>query len=142
MGLFGKLFGKEKELPQLDAASPAAARLNNLASVLEPFVTKVHDKMDMVPAENTVYVYIGKPPGMFGIAWFENGQEVNLKTFSASKGLKQKQQQLLYGRLGEAYEEFSAAPRYEATIAGKKVSVTPSEELAKKIAQIIHEALD
>jgi hypothetical protein len=138
MGLFGKLFGTEKELPQLDPSSPAASKLNELKSALEPFVHKIHDRMEFVPAANTVYVYIGKPPGMFGLAWFENGQEVNFKSFTASKGLKQKQIQSIYGRLGEAYSTSESDPRYETVIGGKKVIVLPSDALAKKIEEIVH----
>jgi hypothetical protein len=142
MGLLGKLFGKEKELPQLDPTSPAASILNENKTTLEPFVHKIHDTMVFVPASKTVYVYIGKPPGMFGLAWFENGQEINFKTFTASKGLKQKQIQVIYGKLGEAYAASEAAERFETTIAGKKVIILPSEELAKKIEEIVHTVAD
>jgi hypothetical protein len=138
MGLLGKLFGKEKELPQLDPSSSAASQLNAHKSAMEPFVTKIHDRMELVPAEKTVYVYIGKPPGMFGLAWFENGQEINFKTFTASRGLKQKQIQSIYGRLGEAYAASESAARFETVIAGKKIIVLPSENLAKKIEDIVH----
>jgi len=138
MGLFGKLFGTEKELPQLDPSSTAASRLNSHKSELEPFVSKIHDTMEFVPADKTVYVYIGKPPSMFGLAWFDNGQEVNFKTFTASKGLKQKQIQSIYGKLGEAYASCETEPRFGAVIAGKKVTVIPSDTLVKKIEEIIH----
>ena len=142
MGLFGKLFGKEKELPQLDPSSPAAAKLNEHKSSLEPFVGKIHDNMEFVPSPKTVYVYIGKPPSMFGLAWFENGQEVNFKSFTASKGLKQKQIQSIYSKLGEAYAASETAARFETVIAGKKIVVIPSEDLAKKIDEIVHTVAD
>lgn len=138
MGLFGNLFGKKEELPPLDPSSQAAIRLNEFKSSLEPFVGKIHDKMEFVPSAKTVYVYIGKPPGMFGLAWFESGQEINFKTFTASKGLKQKQIQSIYGRLGEAYEASMATARFETVIAGKKVIVIPAEDLANKIDEIVH----
>ncbi len=142
MGLFGNLFGKKVELPQLDTSSPAAAKLNEFRSSLEPFVGKIHDTMEFVPASNTVYVYIGKPPSMFGLAWFENGQEINFKTFTASKGLKPKQVQSIYSRLGDAHTAFASAARFETIIAGKKVVVVPSEDLAKKVEEIVHTVAD
>ena len=138
VGFLGKLFGKEKELPQLDPSSQAASRLNEYKASLEPFVGKIHDHMEFVPSAKTVYAYIGKPPGMFGLAWFENGQEINFKTFTASKGLKQKQVQSIYGKLGEAYEASMTAARFETVIAGKKVVVIPAEDLANKIDEIVH----
>lgn len=138
MGFLGKLFGKEKELSQLDPSSQAASKLNEYKASLEPFVGKIHDHMEFVPSPKTVYVYIGKPPSMFGLAWFENGQEVNFKTFTASKGLKQKQIQSIYGKLGEAYAANETAERFETIIAGKKVVVIPAEALASKIDEIVH----
>lgn len=138
MGLFGNLFGKKVELPQLDPSSPAAAKLNEFKSTLEPFVGKIHDTMEFVPSPKTVYVYIGKPPSMFGLVWFENGQEINFKTFTASKGLKPKQVQTIYAKLGDAHSAFASSARFETTIAGKKIVVIPSEDLASKIDEIVH----
>lgn len=142
MGLLGRLFGKEKELPQLDSSSSAATQLNNHKSALEPFVAKIHDRIELVPSEKTIYAYIGKPPGMFGLAWFENNQEINFKAFTTSKGLKQKQIQSIYGRLGESYAGSEAEARFETIIAGKKVIVLPSDVLAKKIEEIVHSVAD
>jgi hypothetical protein len=136
VGLFGNLFGKKVELPQLDPSSQAASRLNEFKSSLEPFVGKIHDHMEFVPSPKTVYVYIGKPPSMFGLAWFENGQEINFKTLQ--RVALQKQIQSIYGKLGEAYAANQAAARFETTIAGKKVVVIPSEDLAKTIDEIVH----
>ncbi|MBI5100419.1 MAG: hypothetical protein HZB33_01080 [Nitrospirae bacterium] len=138
MGIFGKLFGTEKELPQLDPSSPAAAKLNSHKVALETFVSKIHDTMEFVPADNTIYAFIGKPPSMFGLAWFEDGKEVNFKNFTAGKGLKPKQVQSIYGKLGEAYAECAAEPRFGIQIAGKKVVVLPSDSLAKKIVELVH----
>ncbi len=138
MGLFGNLFGKKAELPQLDPSGQAASRLNAHKSSLEAFVVKIHDTMEFVPSAKTVYVYIGNPPNMFGLAWFENGQEINFKTFTASKGLKQQQIQSIYSKLGDAYAERAETPRYETTLAGKKVVVIPDEDLAGRIDEIVH----
>ena len=138
MGLFGKLFGKEAELPQLDPSSPAASKLNEYKSALEPFVSKVNDRMEFVPAGDTVYAYIGKPPDTFGLVWFENNRVINFKTITADKGLEQKQIQIIFGQLGEAYAAAVSAPRYETVIGGKKVIVLPSDHLAGKIGEIVH----
>jgi len=138
VSLFGNLFGKKVELPQLDPSSPAASRLNEHKASLEPLVGKIHDTMEFVPSAKTVYVYIGNPPNMFGLAWFENGQEINFKTFTASKGLKPQHIQSIYSKLGDAYAASAEAPRFETTIAGKKVVVIPADDLASKIDEIVN----
>jgi ABC-type Fe3+-hydroxamate transport system substrate-binding protein len=139
MGLLGKLFGKEQELPQLDPASVAAKRLEKAKAELEAFVSKMHDRLEMVPADNAVYVFIGKPPGMFGMAWFHDGKEHNFKTLAKDKGLSQKKVQNMAASLGEAYEKSMEEPKFSATIAGKKVIVHPSEALLMDVVKIIHE---
>jgi hypothetical protein len=138
MGLFGKLFGKEVELPQLDASSVAAKALEKHKSELEPFIAKMNDKLEFLPGDAAVYCFIGKPPAMFGMAWFSEGKEHNMKTLAAAKGLPTKKLQLLSLKLGEIYQKYAAEPRYSATIAGKKIIVTPSDAFLKEVVNTLH----
>ena len=55
--------------------------------------------------------------------------------------LSQPQVQALIGKLSEAYEHASEAPRYSAEVAGKKVTVIPSRGLGKEVHQIIESAI-
>ena len=114
MGLFGSLFGgsKEKELPPLDANSPAAQRLGKIKADLEAFVGKMNDRLEFVPADDAVYCFIGKPPAMFGMVWFSEGKEHNLKTLAAAKGLTNKKTQRMSLLLGEQSEKFMAEPKF------------------------------
>lgn len=141
MGLLSKLFGGEKEYPLLEPTTPGARRLEKYRGQLDPFVNKVADKLEMVPSEEAVYVFIGKPPGMFGVAWFEAGDadEHNFKTLMKKKGLSQAQVQVISDKLREAYEKSMEEPRYSATISGRKVLVTPSETLAEDVHKVIED---
>lgn len=138
MGFFGKLFGKGEELPLLDAASAAAAGIEKHKSELDPFVAKMNDRLEFLPSDAAVYCFIGKPPAMFGVAWFSEGKEHNMKTMAAAKGLPSKKLQLLSLKLGEIYQKYAAEPRYSATIAGKQVIVTTSEAFLKEIVETLH----
>jgi hypothetical protein len=139
VGLFGSLFGsKEKELPPLDASSAAAQRLGKFKAELEAFVGKMSDTLEFVPADDAVYCFIGKPPAMFGMAWFHDGKEHNLKTLAAAKGLPQKKTQKMSLALGAQYEKFMAEPQFSYTIAGKKVIVRPSDGLRAGVVDVIH----
>lgn len=138
MGFFGKLFGKEEELPQLEPSSPAAGRLGKFNAELEAFVSKMNDRLEFVPADEAVYCFIGKPPAMFGMAWFHDGKEHNLKTLAKDKGLSTKKLQAMSLRLGEAYQKYMTEPKFSSTIAGKKVIVHPSDGLRKDVVEIIH----
>jgi predicted transcriptional regulator len=139
MGLFNKIFGGEKEYPVLEPSSPAAQRLSRFNGALESFVQKVSDKLEMVPTDNTLYVFIGNPPKMFGIAWFNTGEdrEHNFKTLMSQEGLSQGKIQNLSDELRNAYTRNNAVEKYSATIAGKKITVSLSDALADDIHQII-----
>lgn len=139
MGIFEKLFGKKETLPALDPASEAAERLRSLRGQLETLAETIHDYIEMVPADDSVFVYIGKPPGTFGMVWFENGLKVNFKTLARNKGLSQRKIQTLAARLGEAYEKYADSKRFVTTIARRDVIVTPSDSFAADIRTIIHE---
>jgi hypothetical protein len=138
MGLFGKLFGKKEELAPLDAASTAAKRLEKFKAELEAFVAKMHDTLEFVPADEAVYCFVGKPPAMFGMAWFHDGKEHNLKTLAKDKGLSNKKLQNMSLKLGEVYEKYMEEQRFSYQIAGKSVIVHPSDGLRADVVQIIH----
>jgi hypothetical protein len=142
MGILGKLFGGEKEHHPLDPASPAAARLERDRAVLEQFAKKVHDKLELVPGTRATYVFIGKPPEAFGIAWIEYGEEHNFKRLMADKGLSQQEVRIRSDELRAAYIRSEHEPRFKADIGGKHVLVTPSASLEQELVEIIHRVVE
>lgn len=138
MGFLGKLFGSEKEHQPLDPSSRAAARLERNRPTIEEFAKKVHDKLELVPGERAIYVFVGRPPDAFGIAWLEKGEEHNFKRLMQEKGLSQREVQVRSDELRAAYVRSKDAPRYSLDVGGKHVLVTPSETLEREIVDIIH----
>lgn len=137
MGLLGNLFGGEKEHPGLDASSSVAGRLEKNREMLEGFANRVKDKLEVVPGERGIYVFVGKPPGAFGIVWFHEGVESNFKILMKEKGLTPQQAQLTSDELRDAYKRHQEEPRYSWALAGRKVTVTPSPALAQDVSGII-----
>jgi len=135
------LFRKKINCPQLDPTSVAAARIAARSAQLEPLIRKIHVRLELVPAADTVYVFLDKPPGAFGLAWFENDREVNFTSLKADQGVSQGRIQILSKKLGAAYKKCLREPRFATTIAGKEVLVTPSDALAAAIKQSIDEAV-
>lgn len=140
MGFFGKLFGTEKELPPLDPASPGAQRIEKLRAVLEPWAAKLHDPLEIVAGERAVYVFIGRPPDRFGIAWFEaDGAEHNLKTLAQKHKFTARQMNELSAKLRTAYEKSAADPRFALGLGTKKAKVLASANMEADLLRIIHE---
>jgi hypothetical protein len=138
MGFLGKLFGGEKDHHPLDPTSPAATRLERDRAVLEAFAKKVHDKLELVPGARATYVFIGRPPDAFGIAWIEHGEEHNFKRLMSEKGLSQREVQVRSDELRAAYVRSEEEPRYTTDVGGKHVLVTPSATLERELVEIIH----
>lgn len=140
MGLFDKLLGKDEALPPLDPASSAAKRMDKFKPQLEAFAAKVKDKLEVVPADQAVYIYVGKPPSAFGVAWYgKDGKEHNFKTLMQERGLNQQQVQIFSDKLRDAYEREISAPRFSAMLSGRSVKVTPDDNLSKDVSRIIGE---
>lgn len=140
MGFLGSLLGsKEKEYPPLDANSPAAQRLEKVGTQLQTFAAKVSDKLELIPTEKAVYCFVGKPPDAFGVVWWSDGQEHNFKTLMKAKGLTQMRVQLLSDELRDSYKKHQGDERFSTTLAGRKVTVTPSLPFAADVDRIIHE---
>ncbi len=137
MGMLGNLFGTEKHLPPLEASSEAAMRLEKDREILEGFAKRVTDKLEIVPAGRGFYVFVGKPPGTFGIVWFHDGKESNFKTAMKEHGLSPEKAQMLSDELRDAYKQHKEAPRYAWTLAARPVTVTPDPMLAADVQRII-----
>lgn len=138
MGLLGNLFGGEKQQhPALEPSNPVMPRLEKSRETLEGFAKRVNDKLEIVPGERGLYVFVGKPPKTFGIVWFHEGVESNFKILMKEHGLSPQKVQLLSDELREAYSRNQNEPRYEYTLAGRKVLVTPSKSLEQDVAAII-----
>ena len=141
MGMLDKLFGGKNDYPPLPADNDALAKLDEVKPELEELANRVHDHLEVVPGEREAYVYLGKPPKRFGIAWLHDGKVDGLKELVDQHKLSQSQVQKLIGALGAAYEHASDAPRYSAEVAGKQVTVIPYRGLGKEVHQIIEGAI-
>jgi len=137
MGLLAGLFGGEKEYPALDGSNPALAGIERNRELLEGFAKRVQDKLEVVPGERGLYIFVGKPPKTFGIVWFHEGVEQNFKLLMKEKGLSAASVQTLSDELRAAYTRTQREPRYTYDVGGRKVVVTPSAELQRDVAQII-----
>lgn len=142
MGLMARLFGGEKDHPPLAPGSAEAARMEPYRETATAFAARVHDKVEVVPGARVLYAFIGKPPEAFGIAWFQDGEEHNLKSLMKARGLTTAQVARISDELRDAYARSSAEPRYVMAAGKKKLLVTPSASLERELARIIHEAAD
>lgn len=141
MGFLSSLFGKGTDLRTLEPESVAASQLEPFRPELERFVGRVNDRMELVPAEDSLYAFIGKPPGAFGMIWWRDGGEHNFKTLVQDRAVSQLRVQKLVEELRDSYKRHVGDERFTTTVAGRQVVVTPSEALAADVEKII-EAVD
>lgn len=140
MGLLEKMFGGEKKYPALALDTSVARKLEALKDPLQELSEKVKDPMEVVPTEDSAYVFIGKPPKNFGMAWIEGGKVYNFKTLAEEKGVTQKKLLKIVDELADAYKRSDSESRYSASIGAKVVTVTPSQGLASEVRNIIASA--
>jgi len=139
VGLLGSLFSKEKEHPPLDPGNPASQRIEKFRAALEAFAGKVSDRLELIPTDSSLYVFIGKPPDAFGMVWWNAEGEHNFKTLMKQKGLSSVRIQLLSDALRDSYRRHAGDDRFSTHVAGKQVTVTPSEAFAADVEKIIRE---
>ena len=137
MSLFSKLFGKNLDYPPLDESNPAAEQLAAIREPLQKLASEVSDPLEVIPSEGTAYVFVGKPPKKFGLAWIHDGEISNFKTLVEEKGLKPSALQSIVEELTAAYERSGGAARYVSTIGEKQLVVTPNEDLEKTVHHIM-----
>ena len=138
MGLVNKLLGGgTPAFPPLDSGHYAAERVDAVRSVLDTLMGKTKVRLELVPAEHAAYVFIGKPPKKFGVAWIHDGKVSNFKNLVEEKGITPARLETLVGELQKAYQQSAAAERYTLSVGGREVVVTPSDELESAVHHAI-----
>ena len=137
MGLLDKLFGHKEAYPPLPTGSEVVDKLADVKAPLEELAHRVNDHLEVVPADHEAFVFLGKPPTRFGVAWIHDGKVTGLKEFADEHHLSQADVGKLIVRLGEAYQHASEAPRFSAEIGGKQMVVIPSRGLEQEVHQIM-----
>ena len=141
MGLFSNLFASKPDYPAIDPESDAAKRIAEVETQLDELAGRVSEPLEVVPSEHAAYVFIGKPPKKFGLAWVHDGEVSGLNTLIEEHGLKPSEIDHIMEELREAYEKNSNAEHYTATIHGRAVTVTTSDKLEHDVHEIIDEIL-
>ncbi|HEY5718585.1 MAG TPA: hypothetical protein VIS52_08830 [Motiliproteus sp.] len=137
MGLFSALFSSKPNYPALDSASQAAHILEEVKPQLKELAGKVSDPLEVIPSAHAAYVFIGKPPKNFGLAWVHDGQVSGLNTLVEEHGMKPDEIAHVVEELREAYKHCDQAQRFCADLDGKTVVVTPSDQLEHEVHDII-----
>ncbi len=141
MGLFDGLFGGKKEYPPLDQSGSAAGNLESLRAPLTEISGSINDSLEVIPAENSAYVFFGKPPKKFGIVWIEEGDRiVNFKSLIEQKGLSEVRVGMLSQQLGQIYTTHKDEPRYSSRIGEREIVVIPSQALFADLKKVVEDA--
>jgi hypothetical protein len=142
MGFLGKVFGAKQDYPSLDSSAPAAKQLDAVRPPLEKLANETSDPLEVVPAEDSVYIFIGKPPKKFGIAWIEDGEKiVNFKALVEEKGLSPDSLGNLSEKLRETYIAHQDRPRFVTSISDREVVVIPSASLVDNLKGVIEQTV-
>jgi len=141
MGFLDKMMGKQ-EYPELDPSSPATARLEQFRGQLEELSEQTGKQpLEIVPGDERAFIFIGKPPEKFGVAWIEEGEINNLKTLVDQGKITAQQAQDLAGQLRKVYEANQQDERFTAALGDRNVVVTPSDEFRSKVRDVIKETV-
>lgn len=69
VGLLGRIFGGGESFPPLQNDSPMIGQLRKDIKGLEKLAVQVPDRIEIVPGRHGTYVFIGKQPKNFDLAW-------------------------------------------------------------------------
>lgn len=130
-------FSKKLDYPELDADNPASELVQEVEGPLQELMGQVSDPLEVVPAKDHAYVFIGKPPKKFGVAMIEDGTVQSFIAAAKEKGFDQAKIMRMNEQLRDAYMHNLDAQRYKTSVAGKEVVVTPCVQLEQEVKQIM-----
>lgn len=137
MGIFDNFFGAQKKYSPLEQTNPLAKYLDNIRAPLEDLANEAKDSLEVVPAGDAAYVFIGKPPNQFGIAWVLDGEVFNLKKLADQKQLSASKITKTSKELSKAYKRCKKAIRYSTKVGNCSCIITSSEKLGEDVDNII-----
>ncbi len=140
MGFFDRIFASSDGYQPLDESSPAADRIERIRDQLESLAKQVHKPLEVVPGEEDSYVFIGKPPKNFGVAWIEGDKLHSLKSLADEQGVKPAELQKISDNLRKIYEENQGNTRFTTKVGSKSIVVTPSEQFRNQVSEVIRQA--
>lgn len=140
MGFFDRIFASSKGYPTLDDSSPAAGRIEKIRGQLESLSKQIHKPLEVIPGEEGSFVFIGKPPKEFGIAWIEGDKLHNLKTLAEEHGVKPEELKALSENLRKIYEANQDDERFTTKVGKKDILVTPSDKFRSQVSEVIRQA--
>jgi hypothetical protein len=129
-------FSKKLKYPELDSGNPAAEQVHEFEGQLQDLMGQIKDTLEVVPAQDHAYVFIGKPPKKFGVAMIQDGSVQSFLAAAKEKGLDQARIQILNDQLRDAYLHNMDAQRFKTNVAGKEVVVTPCAKLDQEVRDI------
>lgn len=141
MGFFSKLLGGTPDYPALDPQNPAAKKIQAVEDKLTELGHQTKDPMEIVPTSEKTYVFVGKPPKQFGLAWVDSGGVHYLKNYTAERNIDTKKALKLMEALGQAYERSTSESRYAYRAGDRNFVVTPSENLAVEVDRILEKGV-
>ena len=137
MGLLGKIFSSKPDYPAIDPDSTAAERVARVEKELHDLAESVKQPLEVIPAERAAYVFIGKPPKKFGLAWIHDGKVSGLNTLVEEHGLQPAEAAKVADQLREVYERHQDVQRYQAQAQDVEVVVAPSPTLEREVHEVI-----
>ncbi|WP_305041868.1 hypothetical protein [Geoalkalibacter sp.] len=141
MGFFDKIFGGKPDYPQLDSGSPAAGQLEHIRNELERLSAEAKQPLEVIPGEDSTYVFIGKPPKKFGVAWIEEGRVHNFKTLVEENGVEPSRLNKVAEDLRAIYEANQQDERFTAKLGDQDLVVTPSDSFRLQVRETIEKIL-
>lgn len=135
MGFFERMFGEKRVYPQLDPYSPTGNYLEKFRHQLETLSEEARQPLEVVPGDEEAFVFIGKPPKKFGIAWIEEGELNSLKN-----QVEPQKVHALAERLRSVYEANQQDKRFSTKLGACNLVVTPSDKFRDELREVIQEA--
>ena len=137
MSFLERLFGRTS-YPDLSEGHPLRQKLGAWEPQLRELAEQMHAPMEILPADQEAFVFVGKPPKRFNLAWIHDGKIETLKNIEQERHIPAKEMGRLVEDLAEAYSASDDGERYQAEIAGAKVIVNTSDQLEHRVDEILN----
>jgi hypothetical protein len=141
MSIISNLLSNGNNYPELNPKCTAGQTVSELSDLLNTLAESTGEDLEVIPFHHEAFVFIGKPPGKFGLAWIHDHQVSRLNELIEEHGLSSEEVAQVMKDLRTSYLHHKKDGRFSADVREHSLVVLPSNAMQLDMHDIIERVI-
>jgi hypothetical protein len=139
--MLSNLLPNGNNYPELNPKCTAGQTVSELCDQLNTLAKSTEEELEIIPFHHEAFVFIGKPPAKFGLAWIHDQQISRLNELVDEHGLSPEEIAQVMKDLRTSYRHHKRDGRFYADVHEHSLVVLPSNAMQLDMHDIIERVI-